>query len=231
MGAYAPPSFSQPEPDLYARLVAMHRNDPVTGPALREGLVERGFTTAQLSMGVATHQPEVPGGPRYAFATLAGTAGRLLAAANGPRIAAMELGGWDTHAGQMQRLNAPLKQLDDGLAALRDGLGETWSRTAVLVMTEFGRTVRVNGTGGTDHGTGTVAFLAGGAVAGGRVRADWPGLADGRLFEARDLQPTTDLRALAKGLLGAHLGLGQAAVMQAFPGSEGVAPATGLLRT
>ena len=227
VGAYAPQSFSQPEPDLYARLVAMHRNDPVTGPALREGLVERGFTTAQLAGG---HQPDAPGGNRYAFATLAGTAGRLLAAANGPRVAAMELGGWDTHAGQVQRLGAPLKQLDDGLVALREGLGEAWARTAVLVMTEFGRTVRVNGTGGTDHGTGTAAFLAGGAVAGGRVRADWPGLGDGRLFEARDLQPTMDLRALAKGLLGGHLGLGQAAVMQAFPGSDRVEAATGLLR-
>ncbi len=226
VGAYAPQSFAQPQPDLYARLVALHANDPLTGPALRQGLAERGFTAATLS----GHQPETPGGNKYAFATLAGTAGRLMAAASGPRIAAMELGGWDTHAGQQQRLNAPLKQLDDGMAALRDGLGEAWARTAVLVMTEFGRTVRVNGTSGTDHGTGTVAFVLGGAVAGGRVRADWPGLADGRLLEGRDLQPTMDLRALAKGLLASHMGLGQAALLQAFPGSESVAPAAGLLR-
>ena len=225
VGAYAPQSFGQPGPDLYARLVAMHARDPVTGPALRQGLAERGFTTAQL----AGHQPETPGA-KYAFATLAGTAGRLLAAADGPRIAAMELGGWDTHAGQAQRLNAPLKQLDDGMAALKLGLGDAWFRTAVLVMTEFGRTVHVNGTGGTDHGTGTVAFILGGAVAGGRVRADWPGLSDSRLLEARDLQPTMDLRALAKGLLTAHLGLDAAAVLRAFPGSEAVAATSGLLR-
>jgi uncharacterized protein (DUF1501 family) len=130
----------------------------------------------------------------------------------------------------MRQLNQPLKQLDDGLVALRDGLGDAWRRTAVLVMTEFGRTVHVNGTGGTDHGTGTVAFLAGGAVAGGHVRADWPGLADGRLFENRDLQATLDLRALAKGLLSAHLGLDQASLLAAFPGSEGVAAASGLVR-
>lgn len=226
VGAYAPPSFTQPEPDLYARLVAMHSTDPVTGPALKQGLAERGFTTAQL----AGHQPEAQGGARYAFASLAGTAGRLMAAPGGPRIAAMELGGWDTHAGQVPRLAAPLKQLDDGIMALKANLGDAWARTAVLVMTEFGRTVHVNGTGGTDHGTGTVAFLAGGAVAGGRVRADWPGLADGRLFENRDLQPTMDLRALAKGLLAAHLGLDPASVLLAFPGSEAVAAAGGLIR-
>ncbi len=226
VGAYAPQSFTQPQPDLYARLIALHAADPVTGPSLRQGLAERGFTGAQLAM----HQPDAPAGGRYAFATLAGTAGRLLAAADGPRVAAMELGGWDTHAGQVQRLAAPLKQLDDGLTALRDGLGEAWQRTAVLVMTEFGRTVHANGTGGTDHGTGTVAFLAGGAVAGGRVQADWPGLADGNLFEARDLQPSLDLRALAKGLLAAHLKLDRRALLQAFPGSEDVPPATGLIR-
>jgi uncharacterized protein (DUF1501 family) len=230
VGAYAPHTFGTPEPDLYARLVAMHGNDPVTGPALKRGLAERGFTAAQLEQPGMDHQPNAPAGARYAFATLAGTAGRLMAAPGGPRIAAMELGGWDTHAGQMQRLQAPLKQLDDGLVALKDGLGDAWGRTAVLVMTEFGRTVHINGTGGTDHGTGTVAFLAGGAVNGGRVRADWPGLSDGRLFENRDLQASLDLRALAKGLLGAHLGLDNAALLQAFPGSDAVAPAGGLVR-
>lgn len=231
VGAYAPQTFSQPQPDLYARLVAMHRADPVTGPALKQGLAERGFTTAQLAgTRAGDHQPVAPGGNRYGFATLAGTAGRLMAAANGPRVAAMELGGWDTHAGQVGRLTAPLRQLDDGLVALRDGLGDAWARTAVLVMTEFGRTVHVNGTGGTDHGTGTVAFLVGGAVAGGRVRADWPGLSDGKLFENRDLQPSLDLRALAKGLLASHLGLDPASVLAAFPGSEAVGAAAGLVR-
>ena len=116
------------------------------------------------------------------------------------------------------------------MVALRDGLGAAWARTAVLVMTEFGRTVHVNGTGGTDHGTGTIAFLLGGAVAGGRVRADWPGLSDGRLLDGRDLQPTMDLRALAKGLLAGHLGLSQATLLAAFPGSQSVAAAGGLLR-
>ena len=142
----------------------------------------------------------------------------------------MELGGWDTHAAQGQRLVGPLRQLDAGLVALKVALGDAWSQTAVLVITEFGRTVHLNGTGGTDHGTGAAAFVAGGAVSGGRVRADWPGLAAGRLFEARDLQPTLDVRALAKGLLASHLRLPAAAVARAFPGSEAVAAAQGLVR-
>ena len=131
---------------------------------------------------------------------------------------------------QVPRLEQPLHQLDTGLGALKTALGPAWRRTAVLVVTEFGRTARVNGDKGTDHGTATVAFVLGGAVAGGRVRADWPGLGSGKLFENRDLAPTVDVRAVAKGLLAGHLGLGQAALAQVFPGSGSVAPTGGLLR-
>ena len=220
VGAYAPQGFSQPQPDLYARLMALRREDPVTGPALRQGLLQRGFSNAQLA--------DVPPPPdRFGFPALAGAAGRLLAAADGPRVAAMELGGWDTHAGQTARLQGPLRQLDTGMAALRDGLGVAWAHTAVLVMTEFGRTVRANGTGGTDHGTGGVAFLLGGAVQGGRVLADWPGL--GSLLDDRDLRPTLDLRAVAKGVLAGH-GLDAAALATVFPDSTDAPPYTGLLR-
>src|SRR5437763_635646 len=113
-----------------------------------------------------------------------------------------------------------LRHLDSGLVALRDALGDAWLKTAVLVMTEFGRTVHANGTGGTDHGTAAAAFVAGGAVAGGRVLADWPGLAPAKLLDGRDLQPTLDLRALAKGVLASHLGLNPAALLHAFPRSE-----------
>ena len=110
----------------------------------------------------------------------------------GPRIAALEIGGWDTHTAQPQRLAGVLRQLDTGLAALKTGLGEAWRQTAVLTMTEFGRTVRMNGTRGTDHGTGTVAFVLGGAVAGGRVVADWPGLGSGQAVG--ESRPATDVR-------------------------------------
>ena len=197
---WAPHGFSAPSPDLYATIAALNQSDPVTGPAIAEGLRARGFSTAVITPG---EQPN----DKYAFSALARAAGELLGAADGPRIAAMEIGGWDTHAEQANRLTGPLKQLDTGLVALKTALGPAWAQTAVLVMTEFGRTARVNGTKGTDHGTGTVAFVLGGAVAGGQVKATWPGLGSGQLFENRDLAPTADLRAVAKGILVAHLRL------------------------
>ena len=221
---WAPSSFAAPQPDLYATIAALNRADPVIGPAIAEGLRQRGFSSELLPAG---------GGPptdKLAFPTLAAAAGRMLQAADGPRIAALEIGGWDTHADQRGRLSQPLRQLDAGLVALKQGLGDAWRQTAVLVLTEFGRTARVNGTKGTDHGTGTVAFILGGNVAGGRVLADWPGLGDSRLLDGRDLQPTADLRSLAKGLLTTHLGLPAPALASVFPGSEQAPAIRGLLR-
>jgi len=221
---WAPHGFSQPAPELYAMIAALNDGDPVTGPAIRQGLRARGFTGAVLA---GEDQPN----DRNAFATLALSAGEMLKAPDGPRVAALEIGGWDTHTAQANRLAGPLKQLDAGLVALRTGLGPAWAETAVLVMTEFGRTARVNGTKGTDHGTGTVAFALGGAVAGGRIRAAWPGLAPGQLLANRDLAPTTDLRAVARGLLAQHLGLDTAALGRIFPGSDGAGAMSGLIRT
>lgn len=223
VGSWAPKSFATPSPELYARIAELHHADPVTGPAIAAGLRERGFA-AGLDTG------DAKGAARYAFPALAAEAGRMLACLDGPRIAAMEIGGWDTHAAQMNRLDFPLRQLDTGLGALKTALGPAWAKTAILVMTEFGRTVRTNGTKGTDHGTGTVAFALGGAVTGGHVFGDWPGLGAGKLLDDRDLQPTTDLRAVAKGMLAGHLGLNPAALAKVFPGSEGLAPISGLIR-
>ncbi|WP_043829530.1 DUF1501 domain-containing protein [Muricoccus aerilatus] len=220
VGMYAPSRSDRPPPDLYAKLMEINHADPLTGPAIQEGLRARGFTAGVLP----------PDEQRGGFVELAGAAGRLMAAPGGPRVAALEMTGWDTHAGQNGRLRVVLAQLDNGLDALREHLGPAWARTAVLVMTEFGRTARVNGNGGTDHGTGSAAFLLGGAVAGGRVVADWPGLAEGRLYEKRDLMPTLDLRAVAKALLRNHLGLSPAAVAAAFPGSAAIGEKSGLLR-
>ena len=223
VGSWLPKSFAEPQPDLYARLLALHHGDPVTGPAMAEGLKERGFTEVAM-------QGAAPVDNKFAFASLCGAAGRLLAAPDGPRLAALEIGGWDTHAGQKNRLTGPLRQLDEGMVALKQSLGEAWGKTAVLVMTEFGRTARVNGNNGTDHGTGTVAFVLGGAVAGGRVQANWPGLAAGNLFENRDLQPTVDLRAVTKGVLRQHFGLDGRALAVVFPESERAVAVSGLLR-
>ncbi len=225
VGSYSRRGGGMPSPDLLARIADLNGGDPVTGPAIMEGLSARGYAISALGADAAV-RPQ----PQGAFRALALAAGRLMAQPDGPRVAAFELTGWDTHAQQVNRLNGPLTALDDGLAALKESLGAAWTRTAVLVVTEFGRTVRINGTGGTDHGTGGVAFLAGGAVAGGCVGGDWPGLSDGALFQGRDLAPTTDIRSLAKGLLRDHLRLPSQAVARAFPGSDAAAPANGLVR-
>src|SRR5207302_8752388 len=141
--------------------------------------------------------------------------------------------GWDTHADEGAlngRLAALLGALDGAIAAIETNMGAAWSETVVAVITEFGRTARINGTEGTDHGTGTVAFLAGGALKGGRVVADWPGLKQAQLYEERDLKPTTDLRAVLKGLLRDHLRVDEGALASTvFPDSIGVAPIAGLV--
>jgi uncharacterized protein (DUF1501 family) len=142
--------------------------------------------------------------------------------------------GWDTHAnegGATGQLALRLRGLDAALAALKESLGPVWRKTVVLVATEFGRTAAINGTRGTDHGTGAAAFLLGGAVQGGRVIADWPGLSRASLLENRDLKPTRDLRTVMKGVLRDHLGVSGAALdSKVFPGSAAVKPLDGLIR-
>ncbi len=219
VAAWAPEHFGQAPPDeFYGRLLALSAHDPVIGPALQAGYKQRGMSPGNLV------------DDKQAVLMLAAAAGRLLAAPTGPRVAVLEMGGWDTHNAQAPRLRQNFKQFDSALAALQTNLGPAWKSTVVLVVTEFGRTARINGTNGTDHGTAGVSFLLGGAVAGGHVRADWPGLGSGRLFEDRDLQPTLDVREVAKGVLAGHLGLDGAGLAAAFPGSEAAPPLRGLLR-
>ena len=196
------------------------RADRPIHAALREGLRERDFSARTIAAGSAD---------RRSFVVLADAAGRLLAADGGPRVAALEIGGWDTHQNQNAALSRALAELDAGIAALHAALGPAWSQTAVLAVTEFGRTARINGTGGTDHGTGTVAFVMGGDVAGGRVLADWPRL--GQLYENRDLAPTRDMRALAKALVARQLGVRRTALNEVFPGSTNVEAETRLFRS
>ncbi|MCC7347085.1 MAG: DUF1501 domain-containing protein [Variibacter sp.] len=223
VGAYAPPGLDRPSPDLVHRIAGLQEANSPLGQAFREGMRARGF--AESALGQPQNEPD-----RASFPRLAAAAGRLLAERNGPRIAALEIGGWDTHALELTRIIQPLRALDAGLTELRTALGEHWVQTAVLVITEFGRTARANGNLGTDHGTGTVAFLLGGAVAGGKVAGDFPGLTQDALLENRDLRPTTDLRSIAKALLRDHLRMEARAVAQAFPGSDAAAPMRGLLR-
>ena len=221
VGALANDDLARRVLDLYG-----HR-DPGLASALSEGLATDRMA-GDAAGGKTRGSMDSPGGMRQA----AEGAAKLLAADDGPRIAALAFDGWDTHVnegGATGRLAQLLGGLDGALAALETGLGEHWRDTTVVVVTEFGRTVHINGTVGTDHGTGTVAFLAGGALKGGMVLADWPGLAASRLYESRDLMPTTDLRAVLKGVLATQWGLSPAVLTSAiFPGSEGVRPATGL---
>lgn len=168
------------------------------------------------------------------FPALMADAARFLADEHGPAVAMVESTGWDTHANEVGLygvLNRNLMALDQGIEALAKGLGPRWSKTAVLVMTEFGRTVAMNGTAGSDHGTASAAFLAGGAVAGGKVIADWPGLKPANLYAGRDLMPTLDLRAVMKAALIAHLGVDEGHVERAvFPESAAVRLREGLFR-
>jgi len=164
------------------------------------------------------------------FIYLAGVAGTCLASSYGPRIAVLETDSVDTHYDQTAHLASAFSDIDGALAVLKTTLGSAWANTVVLTMTEFGRTAYANGSFGTDHGTGFAVLLAGGAVAGGRVVANWPGLAMPQLFQNRDLYPTTDFRAVALGILEDHLKIAASQQEFIFPGSTGlVTPLAGLV--
>lgn len=231
---WAAPGMPPAGDDLAARVLDLYDNtDTKLAQSLRGGLDTRRMADAgePMTMGGAKIMPgamDQPAGMRQAAI---GTA-RLLAAADGPRVAALAFEGWDTHAAEGPLDGALAKRLgglDTALADLEKGLGAAWADTVVVVVTEFGRTVRINGTNGTDHGTGTLAFLVGGAVRGGRVVTDWPGLADDRLYQNRDLMPTTDLRSVFGGVLADHLGLSPQIVAEVFPDAGAVKPLRGLV--
>lgn len=222
VSSWAPSRLPDTDEDTLARVREIYEaTDPLLASRLTEALNARDLA------GAAGMDGGMRGGGQQ-LAPLAAAAGRFLAAADGPRIAVIEVGGWDTHANQggaAGSLAQRLQQLDNGIASLKNELGPEWARTTVMIVTEFGRTVAANGTRGTDHGTAGAAFVAGGAVAGGRVIGDWPGLGERDLYEGRDLQPTLDLRALFKGALGEQYGLSASALeTQVFPDSAGIAP-------
>jgi Uncharacterized protein conserved in bacteria len=189
-----------------------------------------GIETMPLREGEA--QPNI-GRIREYVGNVASTAAKYLAQPNGPRVGAASFVGWDTHINEGAaggQLAALLGALDEAIAAIEKTMADAWSETVIAVVTEFGRTARINGTDGTDHGTATVAVLAGGALKGGRVIADWPGLRPADLHEGRDLKPTIDLRAVLKGVLRDHLRVDEVALATSiFPGSDDAKPMAGLL--
>ena len=211
---WSPPALPEASDDTVSRLMRLYEGDSLLGPAL-----EKAVALGDVAGGDMARARR---GNDYVVALAA--AGRLLAAEGGPDIAVVPLSGWDTHANQIGTLNNRLRQLDTGLSGLKDELGALWQDTAIAVVTEFGRTVRENGTRGTDHGTAGTAFLLGGAISGGRVLGDWPGLASSALYDGRDLAPANDLRALFKGLLEKQFGFEPATLAaDVFPGSADLA--------
>ncbi|QHE88428.1 DUF1501 domain-containing protein [Hydrogenophaga sp. BPS33] len=212
---WTPTRAAAPDSDLMARIAQTYQSDPMLSDLLDQALAQR------QTLGGGSREPGMGAGAgsAAAFAGLARQAGRFLSDGAGPDVAWLDLDGWDTHTQQASRLQRQLAALDTGLAALRESLGERWADTTVLVMTEFGRSAAFNGSAGTDHGTGGVAFLAGGAVAGGRVLTDWPGLGRRDLLEGRDLRPTRDIRTLLAPLLQRHLGADRATLAKALPGA------------
>ncbi len=219
VASYAPSALPDASDDLLQRVTMLYEGD-----SQLHSLWSEAMSTRKLTSDLA--------GDNSRNAAATGTlAAKLLAAPDGARIAMIETGGWDTHAQQRGRLGAQLKGLDAMIGALQAGLGPLWADTMVLVATEFGRTVAVNGTGGTDHGTASSAMLMGGGVKGGRVIADWPGLGASALYEDRDLKPTMQLDAFIGGAVAGHFGVDpKRTMMTLFPNTPGTPVVQGLLR-
>jgi uncharacterized protein (DUF1501 family) len=219
------PGPDLPQGDRVATiLMDLYKDDPLLAPALATGLTNESMVEAAMN-GQAVKANDVK--------ALGKAISKFMTAPDGPDVVALSLDGFDTHANQgaaKGQLANRLAYVDALFGGLREGLGPTWKDTAVVMATEFGRTARVNGTGGTDHGTASTVLLAGGALKRGGIVGDWPTLADGRLFENRDLAPTVEVRSIFKGLLRDHMGVDQARLGTAvFPDSLSVRPSDGLI--
>jgi uncharacterized protein (DUF1501 family) len=209
VSSYAPSSLPDASNDTLQRVSSLYADDPQLHALWEEALQTKAMASGFDAAGAK--------GATAAGALVAS----LMAGDKGARVVMVETTGWDTHSGQRGRLNAQLTGLDALLAALKTNLGPSWNDTLVVVATEFGRTAAANGTGGTDHGTASLAMLAGGTVNGGRILSDWPGLSAANLYENRDLKPTTSLDALIGGAVAGHFALDPAlAVPRLFPGSS-----------
>jgi uncharacterized protein (DUF1501 family) len=237
VASWSPSRLAALDEDTLERITDVYAGDPLLSKRLADALNADAIASAaqedDASMVLAPREKSAAKrGARYTETISAAAA--FLRREDGPRVAVFDTTGWDTHAnegGAQGQLAVRLGALDSGLRTLKEQLGPVWKDTAVLLVTEFGRTAATNGTRGTDHGTGAAAFLVGGAVAGGRVIADWPGLASRSLHEGRDLKPTADVRAVMKGLLADQLLVPSSALeSDVFPDSVAARPIKGLLR-
>lgn len=214
--SYAASALPDASEDLVQRTAALYEADPALHAAFSQALANRA-TVGALANG---------GQNGTAIGALAA---KLMTGPEAARLVMIEATGWDTHNQQAGRLTTQLKNLDAIIASLKGGLGAEWADTLVLVATEFGRTVAVNGTGGTDHGTASAAMLLGGGVKGGRVLADWPGLSQSALYEGRDLKPTASLESLITSAVATHFALDPVQTARAiYPAHKGLRPMVGL---
>jgi uncharacterized protein (DUF1501 family) len=232
---WTPAGFPDASSDTRLRLLDLYNHtDTRLARLLEDALALEGIAGAESDMAAVMAEIGADlSGMSKRFTEVAAAAGKLLAQDDGPRIAALSYPGWDTHRGQgliKGRLANLLGALDTAIEALHRELEPVWKDTVIVIATEFGRAVAMNGTAGTDHGTGTIAIVLGGAVNGGRVVADWPGLSEGSLLAGRDLMPTTDLRAVFKGVAKDHLGVGDRELADiVFPDSAKLRPLSGLI--
>ena len=235
--SWSPVKLPEVSPEFLDKVADLYRNDPVFAPALAMGLGDQALVDkvsdapgADDGGGVKMNMLRRGAG---LVKTVTSTVGKLLADPAGPRVAVIDVPGWDTHANQgttTGRLAPVLAGLADGLVGLQQAMAPVWNKTVVLTLTEFGRTAHPNGTGGTDHGTATAAFVMGGAVNGGRVIAKWPSLSNTQLYQSRDLAPTADTRSICKAILRDHLGLPSDAIDRVvFPGSAEARPLADLV--
>jgi uncharacterized protein (DUF1501 family) len=255
--SWSPSKLAALDEDTLQRITDLYASDPVLGKRLADAMSADAMASADGTMasadaptassdaanaGAAPAQPALlakpgkgGGGGAARYVEVVHAAAGFLKREDGPQVAVFDTTGWDTHANEGSadgQLAGRLAALDAGLRTLKEELGPVWNNTAVVLATEFGRTAAVNGTRGTDHGTGAAAFLIGGAVKGGRVVADWPGLSSRVLYQGRDLQPTLDMRSVLKGVLQDHLQVpARALEREIFPDSQSAKPLTGLIRT
>jgi uncharacterized protein (DUF1501 family) len=253
--SWSPSKLAALDEDTIERITDLYSSDPLLAARLADALAADAIADAPMmsdsgamkdapasaaTVGPAnTLAPRAkPDAPRYAgarYTEVIHAAAEFLRRDDGPKVAVFDTTGWDTHANEgaaQGQLAGRLAALDAGLRTLKEQLGPVWNDTAVLMATEFGRTAAINGTRGTDHGTATAAFLVGGAVRGGRVIADWPGLSSRALYQGRDLMPTQDLRSVVKGVMEEHLLIPTRALdTTVFPDSGAVKAISGLIRT
>ncbi|WP_299543500.1 DUF1501 domain-containing protein [Phenylobacterium sp.] len=239
--SWSPGRSVDAEARLPILLQDLYRNDPLLGPALARGLATEtmakdatagleGVQPAAMMGGKVGTAGAPPQQGRDAARTMGASLAGFMREPGGPTVAAISLDGFDSHANQAGLLTARLAYLDAVLDGVRSGLGPEWKDTVVVVATEFGRTARANGTGGTDHGTASTALLLGGALKPGGIVGDWPTLKVQALYENRDVTPTLDMRGLFKGVLAEHMGVDRAALENAvFPNSAAAKPVMGLV--